>query len=606
MNKRFKNAAHDAAGTAIFQEKTIFQEPSPTNPATAGEAGHAAQETHAGRASFDSSPSGERDVPLGPRNPAAGSTSRDNPAFAPGDQAISLLKPTAAMPVPENTATVRLGQSSTATQNEGADGTDAGDDAMPSEKSIVVEHHPEIPATAGGKVENLTETHFRRDLARTPARDGGGDAPIKSRDPIKESAFLTHPASAGEAGHAAAENQAPKASFENSPKEARGVPIPSSHPAGPRTSRNNPLPGAGDDAIARKKPKAAKHHPANPATVGGKVQCSTDAPVGIDLAQIPASNGGGGAPRPASEPLSESASPTKSRRKAGEVGADQSPVETQTNQDRPDLRFSDPLIAEIVQLHRMRRRWMKAKNALVLQGKAFGRSVCNGDKDAGTAAFNRVMEGKNQPGDEVLVTALMPFKAAISHFDESIEPIEKRLEKLAKKLPIAPWVKTVTGLGWRSVATIVGEAGDLSQYPSVAGVWKYMGLAVIKGGRQRKVADKDEAILHGYNPGRRAVVWVMADSMAKHQRTWFDKQTGEVKKPAGTFGRKLESEKLKALEAGCNPLHAERRGKRHMSKEVLKHMTLQWCKAVGHTCQETHIASADRSQSTDQPLTDQT
>lgn len=281
----------------------------------------------------------------------------------------------------------------------------------------------------------------------------------------------------------------------------------------------------------------------------------------------------------------------------GEVSEDQTGPEAQSWKELADLRFSDPLVAQIVQLHRMRRRWLKARNALILQGKAFGRAVCDGDKEAGSAAFDRVMKGKTGPNDDDLAMALVPFIASIEQFDATIKPVEKQLEKLAKKLPIAPWAKGVTGLGWGSIAAIVGEAGDLSKYPSVAGVWKRMGLAVIDGdGRQRKVADADRALAHGYNPERRSVVWNMADSMSKHQRTWFDKETGEVRKPAGQYGIVLEAEKAKALEKGLSKLHAENRGKRHMSKAVLKDMTLEWRRAVGHRVHEIHTEFADRPQ----------
>lgn len=405
----------------------------------------------------------------------------------------------------------------------------------------------------------------------------------------------TNPATAGGDGQSRRENHKAEAISDNSPTGERDVPGSICNPQSASTSRDNPAATPGEQANGTERPNFREPVPTNPASAGGGGHGSTGARPEPAAAQVSASDGGGDAPEQESEPDEESASPKKSRRKAGEVGADQKPQETQKREERPDLRFSDPLVAEIVQLHRMRRRWMKAKNALILQGKAFGRAVCDGDKTAGSAAFDRVKKGETMPEDADLEIALMPFVAAIAHFDESIGPIERELEKLARRLPIAPWAKTVTGLGWGSIAAIVGEAGDLSQYPSVAGVWKRMGLAVIDGdGRQRKVANADAALIHGYSPERRSVVWVMADSMSKHQRTWLDKETGEVRKPAGVYGEVLEREKEKALAAGCNNLHAERRGKRHMSKAVIKDMTLAWREAVGHRCQDDHLCLADR------------
>ncbi|MDF3606524.1 hypothetical protein PE067_10470 [Paracoccus sp. DMF-8] len=112
------------------------------------------------------------------------------------------------------------------------------------------------------------------------------------------------------------------------------------------------------------------------------------------------------------------------------------------------------------------------------------------------------------------MAVLLPFLATAEIFGNLVTSA-KRIEKLAKQLPIAPWVASVRGLGWGSVAAIVGEAGDLSQYPSVAGVWKRLGLAVFDGSRQRKCADAELALMHGYNPERRSVVWNMADSLAQ-------------------------------------------------------------------------------------------
>lgn len=267
----------------------------------------------------------------------------------------------------------------------------------------------------------------------------------------------------------------------------------------------------------------------------------------------------------------------KSSRKAGKIDDDRAPPETQVPSEVVDLRFSDPLIAQIREAHRMRRRWMKARNALILQGKAIARSyVEGGDKKAATDMYNRVVAGKLKPGDEGLVLPLMPFLPAIEGFDAQLKVIEKRLEKLAAQLPVAEWVRGVRGFGIGSLAAIVGEAGDLSKYPTVAGVWKRMGLAVINGERQRKCADADKAVIHGYSPDRRSIVWNMAESVAKLQRTWADKETGEIKKPADPYGEFLEAEKARILEAGERPIVAEQRAKRHMSKRILRDLTVEW------------------------------
>lgn len=451
-----------------------------------------------------------------------------------------------------------------------------GDDATSREKPLQFQHHPELPPAGAGTRAKAPKRPKDDQRASTNPPAGAGTIAVTRQMPIR---------------------------FEQSSE------IPAS--------------GPGDDARMPEKAKTSLHHRNNPSQGGAEGQKLVEAHnVGADRDNSPGDGGaighrpeeprrpradcdnsaadlGGeaGAPNARSKPAMPSAPAKQSRRKAGKIDVDHDGQEIQPPREPVDLRFTDPLVAEIVQLHRMRRRWMKAKNALILQGKAFGRAVCDGDKEAGSAAFDRVAKGKASEDDETLMVALAPFIAAIARFDEDIKPIEKRLEKLAQKLPIAPWVKTVTGLGFGSVAAIVGEAGDLSAYPSVAGVWKRMGLAVIDGdGRQRKVASAEGALVHGYNPERRSVVWVMADSMSKLQRTWLDKETGEVRKPAGAYGVILEAEKEKALAAGLTKAHAEARGKRHMSKAVLRDMTAEWRRAVGHLQGESREREADRPQ----------
>lgn len=259
--------------------------------------------------------------------------------------------------------------------------------------------------------------------------------------------------------------------------------------------------------------------------------------------------------------------------------------------DEEDRRFADPLVAEIVQMHRQRRRWMKARNALILQGKAMCRAHLDGDKTAGTAAFNAAAKGACD--DPVLIVAIAPFLSSIATFDAELRQIERHLERAAKRLPIWTWAEPIKGLGAASIAAIVGEAGDLSKYRTVSGVWKRLGLAVIDGdGRQRRRADADLAMLHGYAPERRSVIWNVGEAMAKHQREWRDKETGEITKPAGPYGEVLVEAKEAALAKGWIKAHAENHGKRLMTKKMLRDMTVAWRQIAGHFGFEAHFNTA--------------
>jgi hypothetical protein len=143
--------------------------------------------------------------------------------------------------------------------------------------------------------------------------------------------------------------------------------------------------------------------------------------------------------------------------------------------------------------------------------------------------------------------------------------IEKELVALAKQLPAWTWVESVRGVGPLGLALIVGETGDLAGYGGPARLWKRLGLAVIDGERQRRVAkDADLAIRMGYNPRRRALAYVMSEAMLKQN-------DGEYR--AVYDARKvLESAKLAGEKTAKG--HAHKRAMRFMFKRFVRDL---WC-----------------------------
>jgi hypothetical protein len=175
---------------------------------------------------------------------------------------------------------------------------------------------------------------------------------------------------------------------------------------------------------------------------------------------------------------------------------------------------------------RMRQRWHKAEKSLILQGKAFCRGYCDGDKDRANALFDaafkeflNVMKGESEPTKELpfeVSIALDPFFVSLKKFQDERKKLERDLDKTARTLPTYEWAMAVPGFGAGSFLSIIGEAtvveldGSLrtiGDYHSVAGLWKRMGVAIINGERQRKRSDAEEALLHGYSPARRSALW---------------------------------------------------------------------------------------------------
>src|SRR5262249_44139760 len=117
---------------------------------------------------------------------------------------------------------------------------------------------------------------------------------------------------------------------------------------------------------------------------------------------------------------------------------------------------------------------------------------------------------------------------AAGGFDKMVVQLDKQMEKLAKTLPVAAWAKFPErrGFGLLSLATIIGETGDLNNYPNPAKVWRRMGCAPFtsdgktlmgatwKSGREGKLSS-DEWEEYGYSPRRRSVMFVIGECLVK-------------------------------------------------------------------------------------------
>lgn len=225
---------------------------------------------------------------------------------------------------------------------------------------------------------------------------------------------------------------------------------------------------------------------------------------------------------------------------------------------------SAPLIAEIVQLWRMRQRWHRAEKSLVLQGRALCRAWTEGDKKAANDLFDAAAEGNAV--DPTLAAALAPFLGAIDTFAPQRAAIEKRLRKLARSLPVWPWVEGVKGFGDLNLAALVGEAGDVGSYRSPAALWKRMGLAVIGDGRQRRVADAEAALAHGYNPNRRCVAYLLGETLIKAGAACRYREVYDARKA-------YEAERV------ATKGHAHNRAARYLTKRVLRDLWKEWRRA---------------------------
>ncbi len=212
--------------------------------------------------------------------------------------------------------------------------------------------------------------------------------------------------------------------------------------------------------------------------------------------------------------------------------------------------IGSPDIAVIVNLYRQHRAWLRARIRLELQAQAWCRSRTAGDKEAAARLWKAAQKGE---GDAALLMVLAPFIEVIDMWNEKLKPVRRQLEKMAAQTRYYALVPK--GFGPFNLAALIGECGDVAAYRNPSCLWKRMGLAVIGGERQQKKSDAGLALLHGYDPGRRALAYVIGDCLLR------------AKSPVQAVYAERKAIKLGA---GWSKLHAHRDAKMFMVKRVLR------------------------------------
>jgi hypothetical protein len=178
---------------------------------------------------------------------------------------------------------------------------------------------------------------------------------------------------------------------------------------------------------------------------------------------------------------------------------------------------------------------------------------------------------------DVIADCSMPiltFAQARETIDEKRAEVEARMVALAKTLPVYPWVESVKGVTAKGLAIVVGEAGDLADYPKKGHLWKRLGLAVFDGQRQGSVPkgvtgdDRKEAWkARGYKPARRAETYAMFDdTMLRSQ--WRGEKDGVAARPLGPYGAYYA--KKKAEYVAREKPYADRSARRAMTKMFIR------------------------------------
>ncbi len=231
----------------------------------------------------------------------------------------------------------------------------------------------------------------------------------------------------------------------------------------------------------------------------------------------------------------------------------------------------DPLPA-IRHAYRMRDEYQRAELRLNNQLKALQRRSGHGSRDSQLAVAGASLEGIGQVSLEPQKHDADPsFDVLGEHLKRHRDELgkerkrwEKNLIALTKELPVWPWAEAIRGVGPLSLGQVIAETGDLALYANPAKVWKRMGLAVFEGKAQRRVTDKALAVVMGYNPRRRKVMFIVADNLVKLNKGIY---------------RELYDER-KAYELAQHPefskKHIDLRARRYMAKRLLRDLWVEW------------------------------
>lgn len=205
-------------------------------------------------------------------------------------------------------------------------------------------------------------------------------------------------------------------------------------------------------------------------------------------------------------------------------------------------------VAELQSLQRERSIVLKSRNMMANRIQAIVAGTlgyCSGmqekdrQKKFGEASrlIKDIAGGKEtHPLQKVILTHL----AGIDEFNKLKGGLEREMLRWAKLLPVAAWVnrKEQRGFGLLFLAIVVGETGDLSNYPNPGKVWRRLGCApwafdgknlmgaTWRGGKEGKLP-ASEWESYGYSPRRRSIAYLIGEGIVK-QNFLTGQGNGEV------------------------------------------------------------------------------
>lgn len=123
-------------------------------------------------------------------------------------------------------------------------------------------------------------------------------------------------------------------------------------------------------------------------------------------------------------------------------------------------------------------------------------------------ASNRVAAQERDYG-----TALPHLEAILSPIKAAEHQAELELIRAWRLHALAPWAKTIKGVGEKSIARLIAHTGDPGERPNVAKFWAYCGVGD-PARKRRKGMSQEEAFALG-NPAAKKQCWLIGEAFVK-------------------------------------------------------------------------------------------
>jgi hypothetical protein len=262
-----------------------------------------------------------------------------------------------------------------------------------------------------------------------------------------------------------------------------------------------------------------------------------------------------------------------------------------------DRKHVDYICSQLMQIQRDRKRAIKMQrninnsaNAFIRNSLGFKVTLSEEERNAITETARKLRKHIERAEDIAAIeicgqTIYSNCLAVLAHTKEATIPwdrqrlaSEQRMIEIAVQLPVWSWVKNFRGVTAKGLAVIVGEAGNLSNYPTWGHLLNALSIGFVKGKRQGAPgyeATPEDWIEHGYVPSQRGQIWEFLDFAMMFQQ-W---QKGEIRGPYGAhYARKLAEYRSRGFPA------PGRAARRYAAQRFIEDLWRAWRRTTQQPC----------------------